>query len=71
MTDRQELLVGAVAYSANVVPIWEGIREYFADSDAPMDFVLFSNYERQVEALLDGHIDLAWNTNVAWIRTLR
>ena len=49
MTDRQELLVGAVAYSANVVPIWEGIREYFADSEAPMDFVLFSNYERQVD----------------------
>ena len=71
MTDRQELLVGAVAYSANVVPIWEGIREYFADSEAPMDFVLFSNYERQVEALLAGHIDIAWNTNVAWIRTLR
>ncbi len=71
MTDRQELIVGAVAYSANVVPIWEGIREYFADSDAPMDFVLFSNYERQVEALLAGHIDIAWNTNVAWIRALR
>jgi phosphonate transport system substrate-binding protein len=71
MSDRQELLVGAVAYSANVVPIWEGIREYFADSGAPMDFVLFSNYERQVEALLAGHIDIAWNTNVAWIRTLR
>ncbi len=70
-TNRQELLVGAVAYSANVVPIWEGIREYFADGPAPMDFVLFSNYERQVEALLAGHIDIAWNTNVAWIRTLR
>ena len=36
-----------------------------------MDFVLFSNYERQVEALLAGHIDIAWNTNVAWIRTQR
>lgn len=71
MVDRKELLVGAVAYSANVVPIWEGIRDYFADSPAPMDFVLFSNYERQVEALLAGHIDIAWNTNVAWIRTLR
>lgn len=66
-----ELLVGAVAYTANVVPIWEGIRDYFRDSDAPMDFVLFSNYERQVDALLAGHIDIAWNTNVAWVRTLR
>ena len=71
MTTDQELLIGAVAYSANVVPIWEGIRDYFRDTDTPMDFVLFSNYERQVEALLAGHIDIAWNTNVAWIRTLR
>ena len=66
-----ELVVGAVAYTANVVPIWEGIRDYFGDSDAPMDFVLFSNYERQVDALVAGHIDVAWNTNVAWVRTLR
>ncbi len=71
MTEEPELLVGAVAYTANVVPIWEGIRDYFRGSDAPMDFVLFSNYERQVEALLAGHIDIAWNTNVAWVRTLR
>ena len=71
MADDRELLIGAVAYSANVVPIWEGIRDYFADGPAPMDFVLFSNYERQVEALFDGHIDIAWNTNVAWVRTLR
>ncbi len=66
-----ELLVGAVAYNASVVPIWEGIRDYFRGSAAPMDFVLFSNYERQVEALLAGHIDIAWNTNVAWVRTSR
>lgn len=65
------VMVGAVAYTANVVPIWEGIKGYFADSRTPMDFVLFSNYERQVEALLAGHIDIAWNTNVAWIRSLR
>jgi len=68
MTTRP-LLVGAVAYTPNVVPIWEGIRDYFADSPAPMDFVLFSNYGRQVEALLEGAIDIAWNTNLAWVRT--
>jgi ABC-type phosphate/phosphonate transport system substrate-binding protein len=65
------MMIGAVAYSPNAVPIWEGIREYFAASDVPMDFVLFSNYERQVDALLAEHIDIAWNTNVAWIRTQR
>jgi phosphonate transport system substrate-binding protein len=69
MTTRP-LIVGAVAYTPNVVPIWEGIRDYFADSPAPMDFVLFSNYGRQVEALLAGHIDIAWNTNLAWVRTV-
>jgi phosphonate transport system substrate-binding protein len=66
-----ELVVGAVAYTANVVPIWEGLRDYFRASPAPMDYVLFSNYERQVDALLAGHVDIAWNTNVAWVRTLR
>ena len=66
----QPLLVGAVAYTPNVVTIWEGIREYFAGTDSEMDFVLFSNYGRQVDALIDGTIDLAWNTNLAWVRTL-
>jgi len=66
-----ELLVGSVAYSPNVVTIWEGIRDYFAGSEAPMDFVLFSNYERQVDALLAGTVDIAWNTNVAYVRTFR
>lgn len=64
------LLVGAVAYTPNVVPIWEGIRDYFAESPAEMDFILFSNYGRQVDALIDGTIDIAWNTNVAWVRTV-
>lgn len=66
----EQLTVGAVAYTPNVVPIWEGIRGYFAGSAAEMDFVLFSNYGRQVDALVDGHIDVAWNTNLAWVRTV-
>jgi phosphonate transport system substrate-binding protein len=64
------LIVGAVAYTPNVVPIWEGIRDHFAGSAAEMDAVLFSNYGRQVEALIAGHIDIAWNTNLAWVRTV-
>ncbi len=63
------LIIGSVAYSPNIVTIWEGMRDYFADTAAEMDFVLFSNYGRQVDALLDGSIDLAWNTNLAWVRT--
>lgn len=64
------IVVGAVAYTPNVVPIWEGIRDYFAGGDADMDFVLFSNYAAQVDALLAGHVDIAWNTNLAWVRTV-
>jgi phosphonate transport system substrate-binding protein len=70
MPVSEPLIVGAVAYTANVVPIWEGIRDYFAGSPAEMDFVLFSNYGRQVDTLVDGGIDIAWNTNLAWVRTV-
>lgn len=62
------LLVGAVAYHERVVPIWEVFREYFNQRGVPVDWVLFSNYERQVEALLGGRIDIAWNTNTAYVR---
>ncbi|WP_034289798.1 phosphate/phosphite/phosphonate ABC transporter substrate-binding protein [Helicobacter sp. MIT 11-5569] len=68
------LLLGAVAYDPKVVPIWDIIRDYANENaeafGCKLDYVLFSNYERQVDALLKGHIDIAWNTNVAWIRTL-
>lgn len=30
----EPLVVGAVAYTPNVVPIWEGIRGYFQDSES-------------------------------------
>lgn len=64
------VLVGAVAYTANVVPIWEGIRDYFRGSEVEMDFVLFSNYEQLVDALMAGWVDIAWNTNLAYVRTV-
>ena len=64
------LLVGAVAYSPSAVTIWEGIREHFRGAEVELDYLLFSNYERQVEALLAGQIDIAWNTNLAWVRTV-
>jgi phosphonate transport system substrate-binding protein len=61
------LLVGAVAYHPRVVTVWEGFREYFREAGLDIDYVLFSNYERLVDALLDGAVDLAWNTNTAYV----
>jgi ABC-type phosphate/phosphonate transport system substrate-binding protein len=62
------LTIGAVAYDAKVVPIWEGIRDFFRAHHTPLDYVLYGSYEQQVEALLARHVDIAWNTNVAWLR---
>ena len=61
----------AVAYAARAVPIWEGMRDYFRELGPAIDYVLFSHYRRQVEALLSGQIDIAWNTNLAWIDVQR
>ena len=65
------ILLGAVAYDPKVVTIWEGIREHFREQGAPLDFALFSNYERQVEALLAGLVDVAWDTPLAHVRVRR
>lgn len=64
------LTIGAVAYDPKVVGIWEGIRSYLRD-EAGLDaeVVLFLNYRAQVEALLAGRIDIAWNTNLAHVQS--
>ena len=66
-----ELVVGAVAYDAKVVTIWEGFRDWFRANGLDFDFVLYSNYERQVEALAAGAVDVAWNSPLAWVRARR
>jgi phosphonate transport system substrate-binding protein len=65
------ILLGAVAYDPKVVTIWEGIRDYFRGAGVDFDFALFSNYERQVDTLLAGHIDIAWNTPLGHVRVQR
>jgi phosphonate transport system substrate-binding protein len=71
MNDDAVLLLGAVAYDPKVVTIWEGFKAYFARQGLVMDYVLYSNYERQVEALIDGQIHVAWNSPLAWVRARR
>ncbi len=65
------LLLGAVAYDPKVVTIWEGFRRWFRGHELDFDFVLYSNYERQVEELVDARIDVAWNSPLAWVRARR
>jgi ABC-type phosphate/phosphonate transport system substrate-binding protein len=67
----KSILLGAVAYSPRAVTIWEGLRDYFRAAGPSIDYVLFSNYDRQVQALLARQIDIAWNTNLAWVKVHR
>ncbi len=62
------ILLGAVAYDPKVVTIWDGFRVWLREQDLAMDYVLYSNYERQVEDLIEGRIDVAWNSPLAWVR---
>ena len=71
MSDSNILLLGAVAYDPKVVTIWEGFKGYFARHDLSFDYILYSNYERQVEAHLNGDFHVAWNSPLAWVRTVR
>lgn len=65
------LVLGAVAYDPKVVTIWDGFKAYFEQNGLPFDYVLYSNYEAQVEAQLAGHVDVTWHSPLAWIQSER
>jgi phosphonate transport system substrate-binding protein len=65
------ILLGAVAYDPKVLAFWEGMREHFRAQGVALEFALFSSYERQVESLLGGHIDVAYNSPLAHVRVRR
>ncbi|HYO80783.1 MAG TPA: PhnD/SsuA/transferrin family substrate-binding protein [Bryobacteraceae bacterium] len=72
---NKTIWVGAVAYDPKVVTIWEGMRRYFyEEAQLAVEVVLFQSYEAQVKALLSApgqpvpHIDIAWNTNLAYLQ---
>ncbi|XAH25851.1 PhnD/SsuA/transferrin family substrate-binding protein [Xylophilus sp. GW821-FHT01B05] len=71
MSTPQPLMLGAVAYAPKVVTIWEGFKAYFAERGFAFDYLLYSNYEAQVEAQFAGDIAFAWNSPLAWVRADR
>lgn len=71
MSNHPMLLLGAVAYDPKVVAIWDGFQRYFQTHGLDFDYVLYSNYERQVQAQFAGHIHVAWNSPLAWIQAER
>jgi phosphonate transport system substrate-binding protein len=65
---RTELKIGAVAYAPKVITIWEGMREYLRDRGLETEYVLYSSYPALVDSLVAGHIDIAWNTPLAYLQ---
>ncbi|MBA2561208.1 MAG: PhnD/SsuA/transferrin family substrate-binding protein [Propionibacteriales bacterium] len=62
--------LGAVVYHPKVESIWEQFGGWFAEQDFPLAVSYFDDYERQVDALVEGGIDTAWNTNLAYVCAL-
>src|SRR5262245_47910189 len=60
--------IGIVAYAPKVVTIWEGIKDYLRSQGFNADWILYSNYPALVEALVAGHVDIAWNTPLAYLQ---
>src|SRR5437868_1304789 len=67
--DTGTLVVGAVAYDAKVVTIWDGFRQFFTEHGLAFDYVLYSNYERLVLGHFAGQCDVAWNSPLAWLES--
>ena len=60
--------LGAVVYHPKVLTIWEAFGTWFAEQGFPIEFAPFDAYEDQVDALLEGRVDVAWNTNLAYVQ---
>jgi ABC-type phosphate/phosphonate transport system substrate-binding protein len=70
-TSSKPLILGAVAYDPKVVTIWDGFQQYFQQHGLAFDYILYTNYERQVQAHLAGQIHVAWNSPLAWLEAER
>ena len=66
-----ELVLGAVAYDAKVIPIWDGFRAWLGKRGLAFDYILYTSYERQVDAHLRGDVHVAWNSPLAWLQAER
>jgi len=65
------VIVGAVLYDPRVSVIWGIIRDFFETSGCPIDVRLYNDYAVQTTALRAGEIDVAWQSPLAWLDTLR
>jgi ABC-type phosphate/phosphonate transport system substrate-binding protein len=62
--------VGAVVYHERVRQIWSEFAVWFQERGFPIAPHYFERYDEQLDALFDGALDTAWNTNLAHVQAL-
>ncbi len=67
----QPVIVGAVLYDPKVSVIWDIIKDFFESNGVPMDVKLYADYDLQNAALMQGDIEIAWNSPLAWLAAQR
>lgn len=72
MAERQRpLMIGATAADPKrAVYIWNAIRKYFNEAGLETEYALYSTYDALCAAVLDGHVDIAWNAPMAHAQLL-
>lgn len=65
----RKLKVGAVIYAPRVTVIWGIIADFFKKEGFEIEPVYYKDYKMQVDGLLSGEIDIAWNSPLAWLDT--
>ena len=65
----EKLKVGAVVYAPKVTVIWKIIGDFFEKEGFPIELVFYKDYPMQVDGLMSGEIDVAWNSPLAWVDT--
>src|SRR5262245_6417402 len=71
MSSDKPIVVGAVIYDPKVTVIRGIIRDFFEQQRRPIDVVFYSNYELQVDGLVKRHLEVAWNSPLAWLDAQR
>src|SRR4051794_7394514 len=65
------ITIAAVLYEPKVSVIWDIIRRFFEENDCLINVIFYTNYTLQIDALLTRHIDIAWNSPLAWLDAQR
>ena len=65
----EKLKIGAVIYAPRVTVIWGIIADFFKNEGFEIEPVYYKDYRSQVDGLINGEIDVAWNSPLAWLDT--